>query len=90
MTTQTQNSNVSSKKLLDVHIEPLHESKKIKAFKINIKEGKFIVLDYKDRFSKNPDTEIFWEHGYVQLSQFSSEFKAADKAVNDFLKRKNS
>ncbi len=90
MTTQAQNTNLSSKKLLDVHIEPLHESKKVKAFKVHIKEGKFIVIDYKDRFMAYPDTEIFWEHGTCQVSQFTNEFKAANKAVNDFLKKKTS
>lgn len=88
MTTQAQNSNVSSKKLLDVRIEPLHESKKVKAFRVHIKEGKFIVIDYKDRFGPTPDTEIFWESSTYPINKTTNDFKAADKVVTDFLKKK--
>lgn len=86
MTTQSQKT--SSKQFLDVQVEQLHDKKNVKAFKVNIKEGKFIVMDYKDRFSKNPDTEIFWEHGMFQVPHYTSQFKAANKVVTDFLKRK--
>jgi len=86
MTTQTRAT--SNKKLLDVQIETIHSDSGIKAFKVRIKEGKFIVVDYKDRFAKNPDTEIFWEHGMVQLAPHFSEYKAATKVVTDHLKGK--
>ena len=86
MTTQSQKT--STKQFLDVHVELLYEKNNTKAFKVGIKEGKFIVMDYKDRFSKNSDTEIFWEYGMFQLQNYTSQYKAADKSVTDFLKRK--
>jgi hypothetical protein len=86
MTTQTQKT--STKQFLDVQVEVLYDKNDTKAFKVGIKEGKFIVMDYKDRFSKNPDTEIFWEYGMFQLQNYTSQYKSADKTVTDFLKRK--
>ena len=86
MTTQSQKT--STKQFLDVHVELLYEKNNTKAFKVGIKEGKFIVMDYKDRFSKNSDTEIFWEYGMFQLQNYTSQYKAADKSVTDYLKRK--
>lgn len=85
MTTQTRVT--SSKKLLDVQVETIYDRSQIKAFKVRIKEGKFIVIDYKDRFAKNPDTEIFWEHGMVQLAVHLLEYKAANKVITEHLKR---
>lgn len=86
MTTQSQKT--SPKQFLDIRVEILHEKNNTKAFKVGIKEGKFIVMDYADRFSKNPDTEIFWEHGMFQLQHYTPQYKAADKTVTDYLKRK--
>jgi hypothetical protein len=84
----TESKKTSNKQFSDVQIEQLYDKKNVKAFKVHIKEGKFIVMDYKDRFSKNPDTEIFWEHGMFQLQHYTSQYKAADKSVRDFLKYK--
>lgn len=90
MTTKTQfsNSNVSDKKLLDVQVELLYDKKQTKAFKVHIKEGKFIVIDYKDRFGKNPDTEIFWETSTFQLLHFKPEYKIVNRIIDNFLKKK--
>lgn len=84
MTAQSQKT--STKQPLDVQVEMLHDTSTTKVFKVCIREGKFIVMDYSDRFSKNPDTEIFWEHGMFQLQHYTSQYKAADKVVTDFLK----
>lgn len=86
MTTQSQKT--SNKEFLDVQVEPLYEKAGTKAFKVRIKEGKFIVIDYKDRFSKTPDTEIFWESGTWPVQHFTEQYKIANKTVTDYLKRK--
>jgi hypothetical protein len=89
MTTQSQKT--SNKQFLDVQVELLYNKKDTKAFKVCIKEGKFIVIDYKDRFGKSPDTEIFWESGTWPVQHFTEQFKVANKTVTDYLKRtKNS
>lgn len=84
MTTQSQKT--SNKQFLDVQVETLYKKKNTKAFKVCIKEGKFIVIDYNDRFGKNPDTEIFWESGTWPVQHYTAQYKAANKAVTDFLK----
>ena len=86
MTTQSQKT--SSKQFLDIQVETLYNTNNIKTFKVSIKEGKFIVMDYKDRFSKISDTEIFWESGTFQLQPHTKEYKAVDKVVTDFLRKK--
>lgn len=86
MTTQSQKT--SSKQFLDVQVEALYDKNNTKAFKVCIKEGKFIVIDYTDRFSKNPDTEIYWESGTWPVQHYTEQYKIANKTVTDYLKRK--
>lgn len=86
MTTHSQKT--STKQFLDVQVETLYEKNNTKAFKVCIKEGKFIVMDYNDRFSKAPDTEIFWESGTWPVQQHHSQYKIVDKTVSDYLRRK--
>ena len=83
----TTTSQKHTKQPLDVSIEVLHNNKTMKAFKVKAKEGKFIVIDYSDRFSKNPDTEIFWESGVIKVSAHTSEYKSINNLVTDFIKQ---
>ena len=84
MTKQTQ---TSGKQLLDVRVECIYSGSETKVFNVNIKEGSFLVIDYKDRFGPKADTEIFWAHYIDQVSFHTNEFKAANKVVLDFLKK---
>lgn len=86
MTAESQ--KLSNKQFLDVQVETLYEKNNTKAFKVCIKEGKFIVVDYNDRFGKNPDTEIYWESGTWPVQKHHSQHKIVDKTVTDYLKRK--
>jgi len=80
----------SSKQILDVQVEHIYSSKAVNVFKVNIKEGIFTVLDYKDRFSKSPDTEIYYSRYTDSVSPNSKEFKAANQVVTNFLQNKQS
>ena len=86
MTTKTKSNSKSNKQILDINVECIKDKDTLKVFRVHIKEGKFIVVDYKNRFGVNADTEIFWESGAHQLNPTSSEYKAANKAVTDYLK----
>lgn len=83
----TTTSQKTTKQPVDVIIEILYDYKNTKAFKVKAKEGRFIVMDYKDRFSKSPDTEIFWESGAIKVSAHTTEFKNINKLITEFLKR---
>jgi len=85
MTKQTQ---TSGKQLLDVRTECVYDGPETKAFRVNIKEGCFLVVDYKNRFGSEPDTEVFWDRYIEPVANHTTEFKAADKVVSEFLKRK--
>ncbi len=85
MTTNT--TKKASKQILDVTVINLYDTNGIKAFKVDIKEGKFIVIDYKDRFGKTPDTEAYWESGTWPVAKHTSQYKAIEKAINSFLKQ---
>ncbi len=78
----------SSKQILDVQVEHIHSSKAVNVFKVNIKEGIFTVLDYKDRFGKSPDTEIYYSRYTDSVSPNSKEYKAANQVVTNFLQNK--
>jgi hypothetical protein len=83
----TTTSQKTAKLPLDVSVEMLHSKETVTAFKVKSKEGRFIVIDYTDRFSKNPDTEIFWESGVIKVMPHTSEYKTIYKFVTEFLKR---
>lgn len=80
-------SQKTTKQPLDVNVELLHSNENMKAFKVKSKEGKFIVIDYCDRFGKYPDTEIFWESGVIKVSNHTAEYKAVNKIITEFIKR---
>lgn len=80
-------SQKPTKQPIDVHIEMLHNKENVKVFKVKAKQGRFIVFDYKDRFSKTPDTEIFWESGVIKVLPHTPEYKAIDKLVTNFIKQ---
>lgn len=85
----TTTSQKSTKQSIDVSIEILHKEQYMTVFKVKAREGRFIVMDYKDRLSKTPDTEIFWESGAIQVLPHSSEYKTIDKLVGEFVKRQS-
>ena len=84
MTSTSEKSN--SREIPDTKIETLYETPSIKAFKVTIKQGRFIVVDYKNRFDKKPDTEMFWESGAIQIPPHASEYKLVDKIVTNYIK----
>jgi hypothetical protein len=84
----TQQTTTSNKQLVDVRVECIHD-KNVKVFNVNIKEGSFLVIDYTDRFGLEPDTEVFWSRYIDQVSNHTSEYKAATKAVENFLNKKS-
>ena len=86
MKTTEKNSTKSNKAVQDVAVKVTYSKKQMTVFQVHIKEGKFIVIDYKNRFNGTPDTEVFWEARTQAVSQFTPEFKAASKAVEIFLK----
>ncbi len=88
-TPMTTTSQKTTKQPVDVIIEILYDVENVKAFKVKAKQGKFIVMDYKDRFGKNPDTEIFWESGAIKVSSHTAEFKTVNKLVTEFIKRES-
>ena len=81
-------NKVSNKQVLDVNVEQLYNKKGVKAFKVSIREGTFIVVDYIDRFSKEPDTEIYWERYIDIVRPNTSEYRAANSHVTTFLLQK--
>lgn len=86
----TKSAFTSSKQVQDVAVEVLYSSDKVKAFKVSIKEGVFTVIDYTDRFSKTPDTEVYYQRYNDPVAKHTAEFKAADKYVTEYLRRKKS
>ena len=78
----------SSKQVQDVAVEVLYSSDNVKAFKVSIKEGVFTVIDYADRFSKTPDTEVYYQRYNDAVARHTPEYKAADKYVSEYLRRK--
>lgn len=81
-------SKTSDKKLVDVIVECIYNGKKTKAFRVDIKEGVFLVIDYTDRFSSKKDTEVYWERYTQAIPAHHSEYKLANKVVEDYLKQK--
>lgn len=81
-------SSQKPKKSVEANCTLLHNKKDVKAFRVVIPEGKFIVIDYKDRASKSPDTEVYWESGTWPLAKHASQYKEVEKTVNAFLKGK--
>lgn len=67
-------------------VKVLHKGRRTKAFSVHIPEGKYIVIDYRDRFGKNPDTEIYTEGYLTEVRFHTSEYKAASYAVTEYLK----
>ena len=76
--------HVTTIKQLDA-IEVLYETRDMLVFKVNIQEGKFLVIDYKNRFGKDPDTEIYYEEHLDPVLSHKLEYKAVERAVNDFM-----
>ena len=66
-------------------IEVLYETRDMLVFKVNIQEGKFLVIDYKNRFGKTPDTEIYYQEHMDFVPAHKPEYKAVEIAVNDFM-----
>ena len=79
------NKTASSKQFSDVQIEEIYQSSKVRAYKVSIKEGIFTVVDYQDRFSKNPDTEIYYTRYNDPVSPNSKEYKAANQVVTNYI-----
>jgi hypothetical protein len=82
-------SKSSNKKFVDVVVECVYESKKVKAYRVDIKEGIFLVIDYTDRSVSKRDTEVYWDRYIQVIPDHNNEYKLADKAVTDFLKQKS-
>lgn len=81
-------SKTSGKKIIDVIVECIYNGEKTKAFRVDLKEGVFLVIDYTDRSSSKKDTEVYWDR-YIQfIPDHHAEYKLADKAVSEFLKQK--
>ena len=72
----------------EVKIDIVYDKSPITVFKVNIKQGRFIVIDYKNRFDKQPDTEIFWESGVIKMLPHANEYKIVDKIVTNYVKSK--
>lgn len=82
-------SKTSDKKIVDVIVECIYNGKTTKAFRVDIKEGVFLVIDYTDRSSSKRDTEVYWERYTQNIPNHHAEYKLADKVVADYLKRKH-
>lgn len=87
MTTTSEKSN-NNRQNSETKIEVLYSKSPITAYKVSIKQGRFIVMDYKDRLSKQPDTEIFWESGVIKILPHSNEYKIVDKIITNYVKTK--
>jgi hypothetical protein len=86
MTTTSEKSN--NRQNSETKIEVLYSKAQLTAYKVSIKQGRFIVMDYKDRLSKQPDTEIFWESGVIKILPHSNEYKIVDKIITNYVKTK--
>lgn len=86
MTSASEKTNI--RQTADTKIEVLYDKNSIKAFKVTIKQGRFIVIDYKDRFDKKSDTEVFWESGLIKILPHTNEYKIVDKIITNFIKSK--
>ncbi len=76
----------NSRQIADTKIETLHDKPPMKVFKVTIKQGRFIVIDYKNRFDKKPDTEVFWESGAIPILPHAPEYKLVDKIITSHIK----
>lgn len=77
--------SLSAKQLLDIQVEQKYESNKVKVFQVSIKEGVFLVLDYRDRFGSTPDTEIYYARYLDAVSKNSKEYKEVNLIVTEYL-----
>ena len=78
----------SEKKILDLNVSVVFTNSKIKVFSVSSKEGIFTVIDYVDRFSSSPDTEIYYTRYTDPLSVNSAEYKKINNYVTSYLKDK--
>lgn len=68
-----------------VFVKTLYRGPVVSAYSVHIPEGKFIVIDYVDRRSKTPDTEIYVEAYIQEVKPHTSEYKAANQAVKNYI-----
>jgi hypothetical protein len=68
-----------------ISVKTLYKSSRVKAFSVHIPEGKYLVLDYKDRRSKTPDTEVYTEEYLREVRFHTPEYKAANQAVSNYI-----
>lgn len=71
----------TKKKNKTKEVNCVHWSVNVQAYELDIPAGKFTVVDY-----DHDDREIFWTRGTFQLAAHTSEYKAAEEALDKYLK----
>lgn len=76
---------ISPKPKVKVTIKNIHKSKNVNVFLVTTPQGKFTVIDYKDRFGKNKDTEIYYTDYMDQIKPKSDEYRIVNAHVDEFI-----
>lgn len=87
MTTASEKTS-NNRQNSETKIEIIYDKAPTTVYKVHVKQGRFIVIDYKNRLDKQPDTEIFWESGAIKIMPYANEYKIVDKLVTSFIKTK--
>ena len=75
----------SPKPKVTVTIKNIYKSKNVSVFSVVIQQGTFTVIDYKDRFGKNKDTEVYYTQYMDQIKPKSEEYKIVNAHVDEFI-----
>lgn len=67
-------------------VESLYWSVNVQAYRTRIPEGVYIVVDYGS--DSEPDREVYLESGTYCMAPYKEEYKAASKAVDQYLTAK--
>ncbi len=72
-----------------VVVKALHKGFKARAFSAHIPEGKFLVIHYLDVDQLKAESEVYVEEHLNVVKPSASEYKAATKAVSDYIRSLN-
>ena len=76
---------ISPKPKAKVTIKNIYKSKNVNVFTVIIPQGTFTVIDYKDRFGKDKDTEIYYTQYMDQIKPKSEEYKIVNAHVDEYI-----
>ena len=67
-------------------VNVLYKSKKVRACELILPEGKFTVVDYREKSTNSlSDREVYWTSGIIPISPHKTEYLLASDVLDNYL-----